>query len=86
MPKKKEVTFLLSKEETLKDVALLVDVVPEDKHHVLCEIFEKALFKETVRHYATKAELDLRKGLTVAQVKKLDEVIRTLVKTKIVAE
>ena len=86
VPKKKEVKAVLSKAETLKAVALLADVVPEDKYDVLCGIFEKALFKETVRHYVTKAELDLRKDLTVAQVKKLDDVINTLVKVKIVAE
>lgn len=86
VPKKKEATAVLSKADTLKAVALLVDVIPEDKYDVLCGVFEKALFKETTRHYVTKAELELRKDLTVAQVKKFNEVINTLVKVKIVAE
>lgn len=64
----------------LVDIAMIVDVIPREKHDDLAAILEKALFKEHGRHYITKAESGIRACLTASQLKKFDEVVKFLAK------
>lgn len=80
---KKEEFKILSEKEVLKTVVLLCDVLPEEKLDDLYSILLKALTVETTRHYITKRESELKKCLTTTQVKKFNDLVRTLVKTNV---
>ena len=81
--KKIEMFKALDGKEILKTVSLLCDVLPEEKLEDLYAILLKALTVETTRHYITKRESELKKCLTATQAKKFNDLVRTLVKTKI---